>query len=671
MFSTPETCAEAGSDKPGLAPARRWSIPGRLPRRLLYGLLTAASSLYGIWLMLEVLRGDGLSALELGILFLFAITFTWINLAFWSACFGFVLCMLRLDPISLNRYSSHSASREPVDHLNGQYAVVMPIYEEDPERVCQGLEATINSLSGQAVFDNFSFFLLSDTQNPETSEAEHGAWRRLRRRLGSGGDRLYYRRRKSNANKKVGNIEDFCTRWGARYEGFVVMDADSIMSGETIVELARVLESDDNIGLVQTVPIPIRQRTFFGRFIQFASTLHSPMLAAGQAFWQTNEANYWGHNAIVRTRAFVSSCGIPEQHGKPPFGGPILSHDFVEAALLNRSGWSVYLRADLEGSYEEVPSNLLDYLTRDRRWLQGNIQHLSLLSMRGIRPVSQMHFLCGALAYLCSPLWILMLILSTIDAFQVAYGTPVFFTESYQLFPTWPVAKDHIVVSLLTWTLLLLFLPKGLSLFHALVYRRHAFGGSLRLLLSAVIEMFVAVVLAPLTMVYHAAFVIQVFRGKGVSWGSQPREGRLVTWRESFRCSAIWSIIALFWGGFTAFYLPDFFWWLTPVLFGLILAAPIVRWSSSPELGETLKRSGIFLVPSERLPEAVIRELPTGDSEKVGLTSAGEGSFSLAYESSQVESCPAQVPIIMPRQSFSQNPRVAPKPLRAAFAQEK
>ena len=147
--------------------------------------------------------------------------------------------------------------------------------------------------------------------------------------------------------------------------------------------MVRAMQANPRTGLIQTIPIPVRQTTFFGRFVQFAAVLYSPMLATGLAFWQTDAANYWGHNAIIRMRAFIDHCGLPTLPGKAPFGGDILSHDFVEAALLRRAGWDVFLLADLEGSYEEVPCNIIDYAKGDRRWVQGNIQHLGYSLRRG------------------------------------------------------------------------------------------------------------------------------------------------------------------------------------------------------------------------------------------------------------------------------------------------
>src|SRR5262249_532010 len=83
--------------------------------------------------------------------------------------------------------------------------------------------------------------------------------------------------------------------------------------------------------------------------------------------------------------------------------------DFVEAALMRRSGAKVCLAHDLEGSYEECPPTLIDYAQRDQRWCQGNMQHLRLVFSSGFHPVSRIHLGMGAMSYMSSPLWLLFL----------------------------------------------------------------------------------------------------------------------------------------------------------------------------------------------------------------------------------------------------------------------
>ncbi|MGH7005945.1 MAG: glucans biosynthesis glucosyltransferase MdoH, partial [Alphaproteobacteria bacterium] len=204
-------------------------------------------------------------------------------------------------------------------------------------------------------------------------------------------------------------MADFLKRWGRHYDYMIVLDADSLMEGRTLVAMARHMDANPGAGLVQAPPVCINRNTLFARMLQFAGRIYGPVFAAGQAFWQMGEGNYWGHNAIIRVRPFTEHCGLPELPGRPPFGGHILSHDFVEAALLVRAGWSVWLAPDLGGSYEEVPPTLLDYAKRDHRWCQGNLQHSRIVGARNLNGVSRFHFIGGIMSYVASPLWLAFL----------------------------------------------------------------------------------------------------------------------------------------------------------------------------------------------------------------------------------------------------------------------
>jgi membrane glycosyltransferase len=555
-------------------------------------------------MMFDILRSNGTTALEVILLLLFSITFIWITTAFWTGLLGFILQLGKIDPLTLKRNQSAFGDLTTPDVLaesksEFRTAVVMPVYNEDTQRVIAGFEASLHSINATEYSDNFDFYLLSDTQDPDIRLAELDAWQALLKRLGNQANKVFYRNRPKNAGKKVGNLKDFCERWGGFYESMIVLDADSVMTGDCMVELAQQLHVNPKAGLLQTVPIPVRQETFFGRFLQFAAQLCCPMLATGLAFWQTDNANYWGHNAIIRISAFRNHCGLPKINKRSPFGGDILSHDFVEAALLRREGWEVILLPNLEGSYEEVPSNILDYATRDRRWIQGNIQHLGLLGVSRLTLLSKMHFLFGALAYITSLIWLVMLGLSTVDAITRALTKNEFFTSAHQLFPNWPIAKPDLIFSLLFLTFSLLLLPKVLAVILAVVHRRKEFGGAFNLLLGSVVEILFAIIIAPIMMVFHASFVVATFLGFKVAWNAQPREGRVVAWREAIKYSGLAALVAVIWGTVTAYYSVVFFYWLVPVLLGLVTGPLIIRWSSSKQLGLLVKKWGVFLTPSE------------------------------------------------------------------------
>lgn len=593
---------------PRLGPPGSIRLPlGRLRRWLFFGVV-AGTTMIGVGMMLDIVRANGITALELAILGLFAATFNWIAIAFWNAVIGFVLRALGRDPLSLERAP---AAREGDGPIGSRTALVMPVHNEDPARVMNGLAAMLRSLARTGHGDQFDVYLLSDTTDPTIARAEEAAWTTLRQRLGHPAG-VYYRRRTTNLGRKAGNIADFCQRWGTHYEFMVVLDADSVMCGSTMVELVRTMEANPSAGLIQTVPVPARRTTLFGRLVQFAGCLYSPMLATGQSFWQTDAANYWGHNAIIRVRAFADHCSLPVLPGSPPLGGAILSHDFVEAALMRRAGWQVYLLPSLGGSYEDVPDNIVDYATRDRRWTQGSLQHLRLLPARGLHPMNRLHFLLGAMGYVSSVLWLLMLLASTAYVVLPSLSTDPLISDSYRVFPDWSVPWRHPgqIIPLLGVTILLLFAPKVLGVILALVHHRRLFGGTARLLLSALLELLFAMVIAPIMMMYHTRFVMSVLGGHDIRWAPQVRDGRTVTWAEAWRTTTGITAVGLSWAGLTLYYSPAFFLWLTPVFIGLLLAAPLVRCTSSRSLGQWTRRRGLFLVGSETVPPSELQWSP-------------------------------------------------------------
>ena len=589
-----------------LQPENSIRLPGEALRRPVFFMLVLGTTVAGVAIMFNILAANNLMPLEAVLLCLFSITFGWITISFWSAVCGFVLQMMQRDPLSLKKMDLDRYRRQPI---TTRTAVVMPVYNEDTRRVIAGFEASFRSLAATGELAHFDFYLLSDTTDPQVAQAELDAWQQLRERLGDLSAQIFYRRREKNTARKVGNLADFCQRWGSNYEHMIVLDADSIMTGDCLLQMTRAMQANPRAGLIQTIPIPVRQTTFFGRFVQFAAVLYSPMLATGLAFWQTNAANYWGHNAIIRVRPFIDYCGLPSLPGKAPFGGDILSHDFVEAAMLRRAGWDVFLLADLEGSYEEVPSNIIDYAKRDRRWVQGNIQHLGLLDIAGLHSVSRLHFLLGAIAYISSLIWLAMLALSTADAVIRAINSNVYFTEAYQLFPDWPIAKTGLIVALISLTITLLLLPKIMGIVVAITHRNAAFGGTWAIIKGAFIETLFAILIAPIMMAFHAYFVISVILGFKVNWDAQAREGRLLPWGEAIARTSRTTFVALTWGAVTFIYAPIFFWWLMPILTGLVLSAPIVRYSSSLYLGELMRRKQVFLCPSETEDDPVLRDM--------------------------------------------------------------
>ena len=289
----------------------------------------------------------------------------------------------------------------------------------------------------------------------------------------------------------------------------IVLDADSIVSGDTLVRLVALIERSPHAGLVQTRPQAINRRSLFGRIHQFAGRIYGPMFAAGLHWWQLGDGQYWGHNAVIRTDAFMKTCGLPKLSGKPPLGGEILSHDFVEAALLGRSGWELWLAYDLEGTYEETPSSLLEEMKRDRRWCQGNLQHSRLIFARGLRWAHRSLFLNGIFSYASAVIWFAFVVVSTYQAVADVFFPVDYFPHGRSLFPDWPVWDPSKAITLAGVTAVVLFVPKVLGVLYVIAKRQvHGFGGFFRLITSVLLEIVFSTLMAPIRMVFHTRFVV-------------------------------------------------------------------------------------------------------------------------------------------------------------------
>ncbi len=320
----------------------------------------------------------------------------------------------------------------------------MPTYNEDPARVFAALQAMHEELAAADRLEAFDFFVLSDTTDPAVWIAEEAAFLRLRAAVageGGGREHVFYRRRRDNIERKAGNIAEWVQRFGGAYDHMLILDADSVMTADAVVRLAEAMERHPKAALIQTLPVLVNGRTLFARFQQFAGRIYGPLIAHGVAWWHGHDGNYWGHNAIIRVAPFAAHAGLPHIEGRKPFGGHIMSHDFVEAALMRRAGWSIHMVPGLPGSYEESPPSLIDFAARDRRWCQGNLQHLAVLPARGLHWVSRIHFLVGVGAYLSAPLWLLFLAVGMALALQARFVPPDYFSKDFSLFPTWP-AQD-------------------------------------------------------------------------------------------------------------------------------------------------------------------------------------------------------------------------------------
>jgi membrane glycosyltransferase len=568
----------------------------------------------GVLVMADLHCRTGYDAWKVVHLLLFAVLFGLVALGAAQALIGFSLRRRGGDPC---RITASLDPGEAASAVTAPTAVVMPICNEEVSRVIEGLRVMYESLQRTGQLPDCDFFLLSDSSDPNRWIEEEAAWLALTRQLGAQG-RIFYRKRRVGLNKKAGNLADFCRRWGRRYRYMVVLDADSLMTGETIVRLAQLMECNRHVGIIQGVPKLVNGETVLARLQQFASRLYGPVSVTGLNYWQLGEANYWGHNAIIRLAPFIRHCSLPELPGGGPFGGRIMSHDYVEAALMRRAGWQVWLATGMEGNYEECPGNVIEFAQRDRRWLQGNLQHARLVGAKGFHAVNRVHFALGILAYLASPLWLAFLVVSTVIVWRFgADGVVLRPVHSFAEYAHWSYHTQAVCLSL--FTLGMLFLPKALALLdlRGRPDEVASFGGWADLCGGVLLETLIFTLLAPVLMLFHTKFIVLTLCRQKIPWGTQ-RRGHAggVGLAETIR--AHWGHTLI---GLAALMIvnridPTLAFWMAPILAGLVCAIPVSFFTGSLAVGVALRREGLFKTPEESRPLPELVELDAGLSAR-------------------------------------------------------
>ncbi|MBO9883652.1 glucans biosynthesis glucosyltransferase MdoH [Xanthomonas sp. D-109] len=563
---------------------------------------TAAMTAYASWLIAKVLLIGGVSVLEACLMVLFIPLFAWIALSFVSALAGFFTLVfgkgrkLGIDPDA------------PLPVVRNRTALLMPTYNEDPHRLMAGLQAIYESVEATGQIERFDFFILSDTTRPAIGVEEEKVYAELVERVGGHG-RLFYRRRASNAGRKAGNIADWVRRFGGAYPQMLILDADSLMTGDSIVRLAAGMEANPDVGLIQTLPEVVNGNTLFARMQQFGGRVYGPVIAFGVAWWHGSESNYWGHNAMIRTEAFAAQAGLPSLPGRKPFCGHVLSHDFVEAALMRRGGWAMHMVPYLQGSYEEGPPTLTDLLVRDRRWCQGNLQHSKVVRARGLHWVSRMHMLIGIGHYFTAPMWgMLMLIGIAIPLQNGGFDLVASVISPFSPARYWHQQDSTRVAWVFAVTMFVLLAPKVMGYFAMLLKpgERRGCGGGVRAFVSMLLETLLAALMAPVVMYVQSRGVAEVLAGKDSGWDAQQRDDGRIAWSALLRSYGGLSAFGLLMGGMAYAVSPSLAAWMAPVVIGMALAVPVVAISSSRAAGLWLRKLRILAIPEESQPPAVL-----------------------------------------------------------------
>jgi membrane glycosyltransferase len=577
-----------------VAEVHQWRSPfSVILARLLLFAITVGITAYGSYEMLDAVRFAKMTFLQGLMIVFFVVTLNWIGFAAGTALVGLV---------KKREFSP------PADFSTGEArtALIMPIYNEDPTNVTAALQAMAEELRDCSAKEHFEMVLLSDSTSADAWVRESVALMRLRAAIPF--MPVWYRRRWQNIARKAGNVEDFVEKWGGRYDYMIVLDADSLIDAATLVGLVRKMHADPQMGILQSAPTLINATTLFARLQQFASRVYGPVIARGMAAWSGDSCNYWGHNAIIRVQAFAQNCGLPSLPGRKPFGGFILSHDFVEAALIRRAGWKVHLATDLHGSYEECPPTLTDLAVRDRRWAQGNLQHSKVIGTAGLSWLSRLHMAVGIMSYVSSPLWLVLLCVGFALSLQSHLIRPEYFTRDFQLFPTWPRFDAQLMLDLFLFSMFVLLIPKMLGLIRAIFNNpiRRATRGIIGLIVSAAVELVLSALYAPILMLTQSTHVFEVLLGRDSGWGAQRRAVSDSTWRDAWHSYRKHTIIGIVTAVIAWFLSPSLFAWMSPALAGLLLSVPLSRASGSATLGRVLAVLGILRTPEEAHPPRLV-----------------------------------------------------------------
>ena len=597
---------DAADPLPAAADAAAAPSPPPAGRRRLFAALVGSSTAAAAALMTWTLAAGGYDWLDLLLIACFAITLPWTVIGFWNALIGLVLMRAAPDPAAAAcPVLAGADDRTPI---TAGTAIVACVRNEDAAVVARNLDRMIDALADAGVAERFHVYLLSDSHWPEVlaAEAARADWLRARWR---GVVEVTYRRRRDNPGFKAGNLRDFCDRWGARHDFMLVLDADSLMSAETVLRMVRTLQAQPQVGILQSLVAGLPSASAFARPFQFGMRLGMYSYSLGSAWWQADAGPYWGHNALIRLRPFIDHCQLPRLAGRGPLSGWVLSHDQLEAALMRRAGYEVRVMPVDHGSWEENPPTLLEFIRRDLRWCQGNMQYLKLgrAALRGLQPVSRWQLRLAVLMFLASPAWVLLMLVGVLRL---------------GLDPGAPVYLPGPGLALFALVMLMVFAPKLASLADALLSRagRRRFGGALRLTAGGLGEVLFTTLLAPIMALAHTVFLGGLLVGRTVVWGAQRRAVHGLSWARAARRLWPQTLVGALGFGYVALVAPAGALLISPFFAGALLAIPFATLTARPAAGAWLARVGLWRTPDETEPAPIVAalQLPAAAPPRAG-----------------------------------------------------
>ena len=567
----------------------------RRRRVIVFTLNIATYALLMTWAA-YILAAGGWSVLDTVLIAAFAIGTPWTVLGFWNAIIGLWLLHGVRDPLPrVAPFTSDIASQD----LNVRTAVLMTLRNEDPARAFARLRMVRESIQRTGQGDAFGYFILSDTNDPAVAAQEERQVEAWRQALGENAGHIIYRRRDDNTGFKAGNVRDFCANMADGYQLMLPLDADSLMTGDAVVRLVRIMQAHPRIGILQSLVVGMPSESAFARVFQFGMRHGMRTYTMGQAWWVGDCGPFWGHNAVVRIAPFRDECDLPMLPGKPPLGGHVLSHDQVEATLMRRAGYEVRVLPEEMGSYEENPPSVLEYMRRDVRWCQGNMQYLKLLGTPGLLPISRFQLVWAILMFLGIPAWTLMIALLPFASIEAAGVTD---------FPVGAAIGLYI-------TFFAMYLsPKLAGFVDVLLTRGGAarYGGTLRFLASSLVEVVFSFLQGAVTTIRTTIFMFGLMFGATVNWGGQARDARRLSFAEA--ASNLWpqTLFGVVVCGALALVDPTTLLWSLPLTAGYLIAIPFAVGTAEPAVGRWMKRMGLCDIPEDIAPPREISALAKG-----------------------------------------------------------
>jgi membrane glycosyltransferase len=560
-------------------------------RRLLFSVLVVATVSALLWLMALTLSPGGLWFVDWILLALFTVTLPWMVIGLWNAIIGFLILRFAADPVAV---ALPAVSRVRGDEpITASVALLACIRNEAPARLLRNLTPMLEGLAASGAGANFHLYLLSDTDDAAVAAAEEQAFAALQERW-HGRIAVTYRRRAANTGFKAGNLRDFCERYGDRHELGVTLDADSYMPAAAILRMVRVMQAAPEIGILQGLVVAMPSASAFARLFQFGMRLGMRSYTIGAAWWQGDCGPHWGHNAVLRLAPFAVHCDVAPLEAAGLFGGPVLSHDQVEAVLMRLAGYEVRVLPEETLGFEENPPTLMEFIRRDLRWCQGNLQYVRLLPLPGLKPVSRYQLLFALLMFLDWPAWIGLAVLGTL-AVALAHS------------PT-EVVRGDAGLFLLAAVLIMWFAPTLATLLDVLMRpdERRSFGGTGRLLAGVAANIALTLVLWPIRWFSATLSFGRLITGARVGWAGQSRDDHAVPLRQAARRLWPHTLLGVLLLATLALRAPAA---LPCALLiaagGLALSVPFAVFTSNAAFGAALVRFGIGRLPEEVEPETL------------------------------------------------------------------